>query len=61
MFSKHDATMALSHACLKYLALLEPQLVVQSVLDRAYPSLTGLEEVSSRLCFVHADTAKNGS
>ena len=37
--------MALSHACLKYLALLEPQLVVQSVLDRAYPSLTGLEEV----------------
>lgn len=37
--------MALSHACLRYLSLLEPDLVLQSVLERAYPSLTGLEEV----------------
>ncbi|CED83025.1 Uncharacterized conserved protein [Phaffia rhodozyma] len=44
MFSKFESAMALSHACLRYLSLLEPDLVLQSVLERAYPSLTGLEE-----------------
>lgn len=46
MFSKVETTMALSHACLRYLSYLEPSLTIQSILDRAYPSLTGLEEVS---------------
>lgn len=41
-----QTTMSYSHACLRYLCLLEPSLAVPSILDRTYPSLTGLEEVS---------------
>lgn len=37
--------MSYSHACIRYLCLLEPTLTVPAILDRAYPSLTGLEEV----------------
>lgn len=37
--------MSYSHACLRYLCLLEPSLAVPAILDRTYPSLTGLEEV----------------
>jgi hypothetical protein len=43
--------MSYSHACLRYLCLLEPSLTVPAILDRTYPSLTGLEEVClSRSC-----------
>lgn len=40
-----QTTMSYSHACLRYLCLLEPSLTVPAILDRTYPSLTGLEEV----------------
>lgn len=42
--------MSYSHACIRYLCLLEPTLTVPAILDRAYPSLTGLEEVRLDTC-----------
>lgn len=46
MYSRDPVTVGNSQAALKTMALLEPELIFPSVLERAYPALEALLEVS---------------
>ncbi|KAN0063131.1 Proteasome activator BLM10 [Thecaphora frezii] len=43
MFSRDPFTMSYSHASLKWLAILEPELIIPAVLERSFDSLEALE------------------
>jgi proteasome activator subunit 4 len=49
MFSQDPATVANIHGCLKFMAILEPELVLHPILERAIPSLEALVEVCRRM------------
>lgn len=54
MFSKDPATIAASQSSLKRLAILEPEQIIPSVLERAYSSLEALETTHRTLSVITA-------
>lgn len=53
MFSQDSTTVANIQSCLKSMSLMEPDLVLHPILDRAFPSLEALVEVRRDLITVH--------
>jgi hypothetical protein len=51
-----DASMSPAVGTLKKLAVLEPDLIMPATIERAIPSLQGLEEVSRRMTFCQSRT-----
>lgn len=47
MFSKDPICTAYAHAAIKYLAALEPSIIMPQVLERSYNGLESINEVSS--------------
>ena len=45
MFSKDPISIALAHASLKTLAALEPNIIMPSIIERAYSGLESVNEV----------------
>lgn len=48
MFSRDSQTVSHIQSCLKSMAVMEPDLILQSILERAIPSLEALTEVRNQ-------------